>query len=290
VDAVIALIAAAVVLVLGARVQFWDLADSPDIHLDRHVRGFRYADAVRSRIGAQGAPAVLDAAQAHPTQRVDLLRVPGWVLGDPRDAGSWWAAARSGAAALPTGARALYWEGAGEALFPQHPGGAPQSAALSAVLAQVGLELDGCDAARLAFGIGFGAPHRGLDTCAWSSVMSELPRSARPAMCAGRGALEMDRRHDLFGTDLETLAQGVPGCDPAALAVGLGLQLARETLPDRPWPGGAPDLDDWLAEPLEPEQRAAGECAYRTESEFLGGLAGGDWRELDGSSTLERCL
>ena len=289
-DTVLALTAAAVVLVLGARVQWWDLTEPSTVQLDGHVRGYRYADAVRTRIAARGTAAVLDAAQRHAHQRMDLLRIPGWALGGPRNARSWWTSAQDVAVELPAAAHPLFWEGAGEALFPQQPLAPSARAELNAALALVDREISGPDAEKFAFGLGFGAPHRQLDHGTWSAVMAELPAAARPAMCAGRGALEMDRRYGLFSTDIDTLAAGLPGCTAETVAVGIGVQLARETLPDRPWPGGTPALEDWMADVPRPELQAACDCAYRAENEYLDRLANEPWRDLDGSPSLQRCL
>jgi len=271
----LAVAGAALLLVSGTQVAWWDLGRGPGAgQLDRHLRGDRFALAVHERL-SERPDAIQAVLREHPAQRVEALQAAGRAA-QVRGSGA-------GAVRLsdhPVGVHPWIWEGWGIGLARDMGPSAARD--LPAWMAST--EAD--PRRRIAFGLGRGGPYHGP-----VALADPVPVALQREYCAGLGALQVYRRYPLFRHDPPWSARElVPGCDPDAVAIGAGMELARELLPDSGLAGGE-GLLAWLHGPASDAAFAAAfECGFTAEREALEALRDEDWEDAAPPSTLEACL
>lgn len=273
-------------------------ATRPD--LQRYLKGYAYSLPVRRQV-ARLTPAQLRAAASRQTHgRADLYRIAGQHHGElatRRVAPSRWFAVVSAALArFPAAARLHAWEGAGQALAGSicvnklHPRCAPdQPFSLEDYGLQV-LQRGGFDRGQdqaVLFGMGaasWSVRHRaGLPPAGAGEVRNTTQTARSWAYCAGVAGGDFTWT-EAWGTGQESHFAGALGCRPQAVAVGVGVALAR-------WPDSGPRLA-WFSPGMDSARnQAAFACAYRAERRNLALLARDDWlrQRRPAHQSLEAC-
>ena len=279
-----AAVSAAVMLCMGTG----HLADvalrTSGTHIELRLKGFRYIPGVFERVSVASPATLRETIDERPLDRFELLRAAGkggvlkcrQSLGSGASLGS---CVDEQVAGYPAAAGPWLWEGAGGAAMPPDLPGRAQLLA----------ELPGTP--RRVYGLCFGLEPSDLLLLeqAWDDLRPRIPATLLPAACAGAAGRQMHQRY-VLGTLTQTGRSWMDGCDVEWLAAGIGMQLARETLPDAGWPPGEPELVWWVRDLVEPGPQRAFECAYLAERDLLAALASPQWAEAEIVDPLDRCL
>ena len=283
--AVVAAVAAAVMGIMGA----WHLAElacrPTGTHVELRLKGFRYTPWVLEQTRVRAPGKLREIIAARPIDRFELLRSAG-----AGQVGRCRAARGSGGvplgscmdelvASYPPSAHPWLWEGAGRA--PATPGPDGQALLLQELPAS----------RRLVHGVCGGIEPSDLMRLeqSWSEIRPRIPTALWPAACAGAAGRQMHQRY-VLGTLTRGGWSWMDGCDLGWLAAGIGMQLARETLPEAEWPPGEPRLVWWAADLNGRHAQEAFLCAYQAERDLLATLASPEWEEAEVVDPLVRCL
>jgi len=263
---------------------------SGPLHVESLLEGSRFTPPLRSHLESLSPEQRVELAEDHPHDRFDILRTHGEAAsvsalsGDP---GAWARSLQARSVDVHPPARAPFWEGAGRFLHSELflPG-----------LVSVGSYVDPGPSdpqhrIHLLFGLGDGtldhAP--GELTSTLILVARQLPDEDLPYVCAGVGARLMHHRYSLLEQPPPFFV--LERCREDWLAVGMGMQLARETLPGTAWPPDEPRLDWWVPQDVASIAQDAFVCGYERERWGLVAIADEGWGEGDEPrSALVVCL
>lgn len=243
------------------------------------IRGYRFTDPLRQHLAKLPPAELADLAQQHPLDRFEILRTHG----EARSVGylgqgvlAWSSAMGTEAAAMPGAGRPVLWEGIGRGLASGEPFAGGVGAAVRTQ--------DDEDPAvpSLLFGVGDG--FRDIRSSHYLPFLDEVEQATTPAqfahVCAGVGARLMHHRYGIQER-LGPGRTGIPGCREEWLAVGVGMQLARETLPDAEWLPGQPELGWYLPAQTPHRSETAFRCAYHAERDRQATVASPSWASTE---------
>ncbi len=292
----VVLAACAIPLLVGT----WTLVElachSPVAYRERNFKGYYYLPSMTEALSTRTFAELVALSEARPGDRFELLRLAGEEVGVSaverrRGSGELWpTAAEATIAEFRPAAQPWLWEGVGLVVVPAEPVAARADhpppvqlnnrsglAALTAV-------------PRGAYGIGASTSDRTRE------ILDEIAHDGQPgvrsrqaAVCAGAAGTWTRQRYVLLLSGPSDHSW-VHGCDEAWLAVGVGMQLARESLPDASWPDGEPLLTWWIRSGWKEQTQEAFLCGYEAEMEMLAWLESESRQHSEATDPLERCL
>lgn len=279
----------------------WELASVGMLpaaaYRERNLRGYHFLSRMTQYLNTRPDPDLDALLERRPRERREVLLIVGEKtaltarLHEPQGGEPWPDVVRARIAGFPEAAHPWLWEGAGRTIVsPKLQRGGPNPHAVDQQLdARLVAELPA--EPRLYHGLGGWLTVQRVNDLATAAAASGADPSgiAFPSACAG---LATSQTHGRYGL-LRTVPPGqswIQGCEETWLAVGVGMQLARETLPDAIWPDGEPLLRWWLPGGTRDAEQEAFLCAYHAELAMLAAVASEDWDEADVEDPLDLCI
>jgi len=294
---VLTVIAAVIPLWMG----MWDLAGEASLpsvaYREKNHRGYhflsRMALYLRTDVSADEMDALIE---SRPQERPEYLRIVGETTAasarsrHPGGGAPWLAEVNARFADFPDSAQPWLWEGAGHTVMQSLETGNRDHRSLPQRIdstPMAGLPVE----PRIYHGFGGWLTIQHVQTlaAAVSADGAEPSHVTLPSACAGLAGSLMHQRYIL----LQATPPGrswVEGCEEEWLAVGVGMQLARETLPAARWPTGEPDLRWWVPGGDEVAQQEAFLCGYEAEMALLAAVADDAWHDAEVTDPLDLCL
>ncbi len=271
--------------------------------IDCMFKGYRPSQQVRERLESTSPAVLLERVVLGDTDRFEWCEHLGVGVAlahaEEGQERAFWAAVQRHGDRLPRLSRPAYWQGVGSTLVElerardRAPGeqGSPTGRLVETIDSHVERR-----ASRLALAFGMGrefwseATHPN-DPVVWNRITVELEEDTVWAMCAGSGAIGMYERHWYHHPPGRTAPTIPPvplmlrkGCTIETMALGMGIELARETLPEEEWADPGLLLDRWYDGPSPQVARDQLAAGYRAERVYVHALQGTTWTRWDGAS------
>jgi len=288
-----------VVLALGAGELARIAACEPAGYRERNLIGHRHTASLSTHLWNMQPHELLRLAADHPCDRRELATIHGDIgSGRGQRMGAipqaWWHAVVRESWGQPPAAQPFFWEGVGRNVLLHGAISADQLPPAFHALRDRFWDPADPLAARVCFGMGTRHTNRGSPgfEVSWRDLRKSSSPEMLPALCAGVAASEMRERYGLRVSPADGVWEAwIPGCQVSWLAMGIGMQLARETRPGASWPPGEPLLSWWFGPPHVHGAPQAFRCGYDLELDLLERLQSPDWQlEHDLPDPLLDCL